>query len=131
MKTGESISVEDFVEDDENLKTTHSTGQNPVQDSESSDSSDLDGYVLVTVYGKIKTSFRCYISKVADLDDHGFVEKFLKSVPQINKITITEEEFLVSRNHAILKLFSAVSSSSARFKDRLFFKDDLSDFTIY
>ncbi|KAK9883062.1 hypothetical protein WA026_001267 [Henosepilachna vigintioctopunctata] len=159
VKPGKSISVEDFVEDEENPQTSHSTGQNPgtsgtkqvqpkksrkrveissededdfsVQDSESSDSSDLDRYMLVKVYGKTKTSFRCYICKVAGLEDDNFVGKFLKRVPQTNKFTITEEESLVSRNDVILKLSSPVSSSSARFKDMLFFKDDLSDFTIY
>lgn len=174
VKPGKSISVEDFVEDDENPQTSLSTGQNPgtsgtkqvqpkksrkrveissededdfsVQDSESSDSSDLDEsdgasgenlvinegeYMLVKVYGKTKTSFRCYTCKVAGLEDDGFVVKFLKRVPQTNKFTITEEESLVSRNDVILKLSSPVSCSSERFKDMLFFKDELSDFTIY
>lgn len=174
MKPGKSIGVEDFVKDDENPQTSHSTGQNPgtsgtkqvqpkksrklveisseneddfsVQDSEFSDSSDLDGsdgasgenfvineddYMLVKVYGKTKTSFRCYKCKVAGLEDDGFVRKFLKRVPQTNKFTITEEESLVSRNDIILRLSSPVSCSSARFKDMIFFKDDLSDFTIY
>ncbi|KAK9872855.1 hypothetical protein WA026_019644 [Henosepilachna vigintioctopunctata] len=131
VKPGKIISVEDFVEDDENPQTSHSTGQNSgtsgtkqVQPKKSRkrveiSSEDEDDFLV------------CYICKVAGLEDDNFVGKFLKRVPQTNKFTITEEESLVSRNDVILKLSSPVSSSSARFKDMLFFKDDLSDFTIY
>ncbi|KAK5639656.1 hypothetical protein RI129_012148 [Pyrocoelia pectoralis] len=118
-----------------------------VEDSDSSNSPDLDestdrpsgenlvinegDYMLVKVHGKTKASFRCYICKVGYLEDDGFVGTFLKRVQQTNKFTITEEESLVSRNDFILKLSSPVFCSSARFKDMIFFKDDLSDFTIY
>lgn len=73
-----------------------------VQDSDSSDSPNLDestdrasgenlvinddDYMLVKVYGKTKTFFRCYICKVAYLEDDGFVGTFLKRVQETNKL---------------------------------------------
>ena len=87
--------------------------------------------MLVRVYGKTKTFFRCYVCKVKYLKEDGFVTTFLKKIPQTKKFTMTEEEYLVSRKDVIQKLNAPILCSIACFKDMLCFKDNLSDFTIH
>ena len=92
-------------------------GAYSVQDSDedlilsSSDYSDQDentgisisqgDYMVVKVYGKTKTSFRCYVCKVSYLNDDDFVGTFLKRVPQTKKFTMTEEDSFVLRNDVV------------------------------
>lgn len=89
-------------------------------------------FLVVKVFGKTKNTYRLYVSKVLYLQGDGYVGVFYKKAPHAKNFSQTEEEAFIPTKDIVKELkLSLNQNKSARFKDMVSFKNDLSDMILY